>query len=45
MRAAGLPDMPPMQAAFSRHGVMSLDLEPYGCRWLRIVRPGDRYIV
>jgi len=26
-------------------GVMSLDLDPHGCRWLRILRPGDRYIV
>jgi maltose alpha-D-glucosyltransferase/alpha-amylase len=26
-------------------GVVPLDVFPYGCRWLRIVRPGDRYIV
>jgi hypothetical protein len=26
-------------------GVLSLDLAPYGCRWLRIVHPGDRYLV
>jgi maltose alpha-D-glucosyltransferase/alpha-amylase len=26
-------------------GVLELDLEPYGARWLRIIRPGDRYIV
>ncbi|TDD13861.1 trehalose synthase [Kribbella turkmenica] len=26
-------------------GTFELDLEPYGCRWLRVIRPGDRYIV
>ncbi|TCO47469.1 maltose alpha-D-glucosyltransferase/alpha-amylase [Kribbella antiqua] len=26
-------------------GVVELDLDPYGCRWLRLIRPGDRYIV
>jgi trehalose synthase len=26
-------------------GTLSLELPPYGCRWLRIVRPGDRYLV
>ncbi|TDO58905.1 maltose alpha-D-glucosyltransferase/alpha-amylase [Kribbella sp. VKM Ac-2571] len=26
-------------------GALSLELAPYGCRWLRIVRPGDRYLV
>jgi maltose alpha-D-glucosyltransferase/alpha-amylase len=26
-------------------GVVELDVEPYGCRWLRLIRPGDRYIV
>jgi trehalose synthase len=26
-------------------GIVELDVEPYGCRWLRIIRPGDRYIV
>jgi maltose alpha-D-glucosyltransferase/alpha-amylase len=26
-------------------GLVELDVAPYGCRWLRIIRPGDRYIV
>ncbi|WP_433165195.1 alpha-amylase family protein [Kribbella sp. CA-247076] len=26
-------------------GTFELELEPYGCRWLRVIRPGDRYIV
>ena len=26
-------------------GLLSLELAPYGCRWLRVVRPGDRYII
>jgi trehalose synthase len=26
-------------------GQLSLELPPYGCRWLRLVRPGDRYII
>jgi trehalose synthase len=26
-------------------GVLELDVAPYGSRWLRIIRPGDRYIV
>ena len=26
-------------------GVVELDLEPYGARWLRILSPGDRYIL
>ncbi|TDW92330.1 alpha-amylase family protein [Kribbella sp. VKM Ac-2566] len=26
-------------------GALSLELAPYGCRWLRIVHPGDRYLV
>ena len=26
-------------------GTMAVDLPPYGCRWFRIVRPGDRYLV
>lgn len=26
-------------------GVVRLDLEGYGCRWLRLVRPGDRLLV
>ncbi len=26
-------------------GTVQVELEPYGCQWLRIVGPGDRYIV
>ncbi|HWD83318.1 MAG TPA: alpha-amylase family protein, partial [Kribbella sp.] len=26
-------------------GTMTVDLPPYGCRWFRIVRPADRYLV
>jgi maltose alpha-D-glucosyltransferase/alpha-amylase len=26
-------------------GLIDVDLDPYGCRWLRITRPGDRYIL
>ncbi|MEV5967528.1 alpha-amylase family protein [Kribbella sp. NPDC051952] len=26
-------------------GLVTLDVEPYDCRWLRIVRAGDRYII
>jgi len=26
-------------------GTARLQVAPYGCRWLRVVRPGDRYII
>lgn len=26
-------------------GTLKLELEPYDARWLRIVRPGDRYLI
>ena len=26
-------------------GVICLDVDPHGSRWLRIIRPGDRYIL
>ncbi|HEY4571764.1 MAG TPA: alpha-amylase family protein [Kribbella sp.] len=32
-------------ATVREDGLMSLDLAPYGCRWLRIVHPGDRYLI
>jgi maltose alpha-D-glucosyltransferase/alpha-amylase len=32
-------------ADVSPDGRLTVELEPYGCRWLRVVRPGDRYIV
>ncbi|ADB29848.1 alpha amylase catalytic region [Kribbella flavida DSM 17836] len=32
-------------AEIAEDGTVQLELEPYGCRWFRIVRPGDRYIL
>ncbi|WP_350275487.1 alpha-amylase family protein [Kribbella sp. HUAS MG21] len=43
VRAADL--LPDGTADVDEDGVLSLDLAPYGCRWLRIVHPGDRYLV
>jgi maltose alpha-D-glucosyltransferase/alpha-amylase len=31
--------------AIGEDGILKLDLAPYDCRWLRLIRPGDRYIV
>jgi trehalose synthase len=27
------------------NGLLDVDLDPYGCRWLRITQPTDRYII
>jgi maltose alpha-D-glucosyltransferase/alpha-amylase len=32
-------------AEIAEDGTVQLELEPYGCRWFRILRPGDRYIL
>jgi maltose alpha-D-glucosyltransferase/alpha-amylase len=32
-------------AAVQENGLIDLDLDSYGCRWLRITHPGDRYIL
>jgi trehalose synthase len=48
VRAADLlpvPDRDRATAEIDADGLMSLELSGYGCRWLRIVRPGDRYLV
>jgi trehalose synthase len=34
-----------LEAEVAEDGTLQLELEPYGCRWLRILRPGDRYIL
>ncbi|MEU8227367.1 alpha-amylase family protein [Kribbella sp. NPDC048915] len=43
--AAGSGDATASTTPLGDDGVLSLELAPYGCRWLRIVRPGDRYLV
>jgi trehalose synthase len=35
----------PGTAEVSEDGTMQLELPPYGSRWLRILHPGDRYIL
>ncbi|GAA1533950.1 alpha-amylase family protein [Kribbella lupini] len=35
----------PLEADVTEDGTLQLELEPYGCRWLRILHPGDRYIL
>ncbi|MEU4191931.1 alpha-amylase family protein [Kribbella sp. NPDC026611] len=45
LRAVDLLVNPADEPAVGDDGVASLDLAGYGCRWLRIVRPGDRYLV
>ncbi|ONI67145.1 trehalose synthase [Kribbella sp. ALI-6-A] len=32
-------------AEVAEDGTVQLELEPYGCRWFRILQPGDRYIL
>ncbi|MEV6283189.1 alpha-amylase family protein [Kribbella sp. NPDC051770] len=35
----------PGAAEVAEDGTVRIELEPYGSRWLRIVQPGDRYIL